>query len=63
MNNSIKNIYQKTIVIALYVIGIITAGSIIYGGYWIGKTSSYSFFYEDMVKKTIIQTVKPDALK
>jgi len=35
----------------------------IYGCYLVGKTTSYSFFYEDMVKKTIAQAVKPEALK
>lgn len=35
----------------------------IYGMYWIAKTVSYSLFYEDMVKQTIEQMVKPEALK
>jgi hypothetical protein len=35
----------------------------IYGGYWIAKTVSYSFFYEDMVEETIKEMVKPEALK
>jgi len=49
--------------IAVVVCGITLAGGIIYGCYWIAKTGSYSFFYEDMVIKTITQTVNPEALK
>lgn len=35
----------------------------IYGGYWVAKHGSYFFFYEDMVKQTIQETVKAEALK
>ena len=35
----------------------------IYGVYWIGKTISYKVFYEDMVRGTITEMVKPEALK
>ncbi len=36
---------------------------IIYGCYWITKTVSYSFFYEDMVQRTVVEMVKPEYLK
>ena len=39
------------------------ACGIIYGCYWLAKTGSYAFFYEDMVVKTITQTVKPEYLQ
>ena len=35
----------------------------IYGAYWLTKTVSYSFFYEDMVTRSIYQEVKPSCLK
>mgnify|MGYP000231292637 CR=1 FL=1 len=50
------------LIIMLFV-GIVVAASIIYGSYWAAKTFSYSFFYEDMVVRTITKTVKPEALK
>lgn len=43
-------------------LGIVVVCSI-YGGYWVVKTLSYSIFYEDMVRKTIVQMVKPEQLK
>ena len=36
---------------------------VIYGGFWIAKKTSYFFFYEDFVKETIKEVVKPEALK
>jgi hypothetical protein len=36
---------------------------IIYWCYLIGKTLSYKIFYEEMVKKTIVQLVKPESLR
>ena len=44
-------------------LGIALVLSFIYGCYWITKTISYAFFYEDMVKRTVTQMVKPEALK
>ena len=35
----------------------------IYGCYWVVKTGSYFFFYEDMVQETITEMVKPESLK
>ena len=49
--------------IVIFGVGIALVLSIIYGCYWVAKTVSYSFFYEDMVKRTVTQMVKPEALK
>lgn len=35
---------------------------VVYGAYWVAKNVSYSIFYEDMVEKTIIETVKNSCL-
>lgn len=34
----------------------------LWGMYWVAKTFSYWVFYEDMVKETIKQMVKPEYL-
>jgi hypothetical protein len=52
---------MKKIVIMLLALVIVFA--IIYGCYWLAKNLSYAFFYEDMVQRTIVQMVKPEALK
>lgn len=39
------------------------AAAIIYGTYWVGKTVSYSIFYEDMVQGTIKELVKTKCIK
>jgi len=49
------------IVVVLACLGVF--GGIIYGGFWVAKTVSYSIFYEDMVRQTIVEMVKPDSLK
>lgn len=36
---------------------------LIYGLYWVAKHGSYWLWYEDMVEETIIEMVKPEALK
>ena len=35
----------------------------VWGCIWVAKKVSYTLFYEDMVKATVIEMVKPDALK
>jgi hypothetical protein len=35
----------------------------VYGAYWTVKSLSYSFFYEDMVERTVVKMVKPECLK
>jgi len=42
---------------------LVALGFFIYGAYWVAKAVSYRVFYEDMVKKTITEVVKPEALK
>jgi hypothetical protein len=49
--------------IGYWIIGIILILAVIYGFYWMLKTGSYWLFYEDMVKQTIRELVKPIALK
>lgn len=41
---------------------IILAISVVYGCYWIGKTVSYTIFYESMVEQTVREMVKPEFL-
>jgi len=36
---------------------------LIWGGWWLAKTVSYKLWYEDMVKETITEMIKPEALK
>lgn len=54
-----KNIYY----VGGVLISIAILMSIVYGFYWVAKTVSYSIFYEDMVKQTIIDMVNKGALK
>jgi hypothetical protein len=35
----------------------------LYGAFWVGKTVSYKLFYEDMVRFTVQEMVKSEALK
>lgn len=50
---------QYTLVFVAGVIALIFA---LYGCYWWAKTFSYWLFYEDMVRETVIEMVKKDAL-
>jgi hypothetical protein len=36
---------------------------ICYGSFWLAKNGSYFFWYEDLVKETVIEMVKKEALK
>jgi len=49
--------------IALIIIGMLLFALCIYGSYWLAKTGSYMFFYEDMVRGTIQDMVKAGSLK
>lgn len=49
--------------IAVGIVSIAFSLLMIYGIYWVTKTGSYWLFYEDMVKQTVIEMVKPEALK
>ena len=39
------------------------AAVLMYGVYWVAKTVSYQVFYKDMVKQTVIEMVKENALR
>ena len=41
---------------------VIAVCALIYSMYWLAKTGSYFFFYEDMVKDTIREMVSPNYL-
>jgi len=51
---------SRFLVLFLAVIGI---ACFIVGAFWLAKNGSYFFFYEDMVKETIQELVKPEYLK
>ena len=55
-----KNIIKGGAIILLTVV---ITGGFIYGSYWVAKKMSYKWWYEDMVKQTITEMVKPEALK
>ena len=44
-------------------IAVIATCILIYTLFWIAKNTSYFFFYEDLVIKTIQETVKSECLK
>lgn len=52
--------FAKTMMV-LVLIAMVCGG--VYGCYWVTKTVSYSFFYEDMVERTVVKMVKPEYLK
>jgi len=54
---------NKLLKIVLAMGSLVISCLFIYGCYWIAKTVSYSIFYEDMVKQTIIEMVEPESLK
>jgi len=55
---------MKNAQIVLFIVtGIVVSCIALYGMYWVVKTVSYSIFYEDMVKNTIVEMVKKDSLK
>jgi len=49
--------------IGVVVAAIVTIVLMIYSCYWAAKTVSYKVFYRDMVRTTITEMVKPEALK
>lgn len=49
--------------IGLTIVGVIIFLAFLYLCYYVTKELSYSFFYEDMVKQTIQEMVKPGYLK
>ena len=55
-----KNGFLK---ISIVIVGIFTVTFFIYGCYWVAKTVSYKVFFANMVRSTITEMVKPEALK
>lgn len=51
---------MKDLLLAL--LGLVFAGCLTYGGYWVAKNVSYAVFYEGMVIETINETVKDSCL-
>lgn len=49
--------------LTVWVLAILIVGGVIYGGYWIAKTVSYTIFYKSMVESTVRDMVKKEALK
>jgi hypothetical protein len=45
------------------VVGIIVTILVLYCFYWVAKTVSYKIFYQDMVRATITEMVRPESLK
>lgn len=54
--NTMKNL-------GMFVIVIIGGFMFLYGVYWVAKHGSYWLWYDDMVKTTVQEMVKPEALK
>ena len=46
----------------LFIVGVIVFFLFTYGCYWALKTVSYTIFYEDMVRETVREMVKPEHL-
>lgn len=45
------------------VLGLVVAGTLMYGLYWVGKSLSYTIFYQDMVREEIREMVKEGSLR
>lgn len=52
---------MKNVLLVIAMIAVICV--VIYGGYYLAKNASYWLFYEDMVKETVQEMVKQEALK
>jgi len=59
----IKNYLPDALDFLAPVIGFVAVIAFIYFMYWVFKTGSYWFFYEDMVQETIREMVQSGALK
>ena len=44
-------------------VGMVALMAILYGGYWVGKYASYQLFYQEHVRATVREMVRPDALQ
>ena len=58
-----SRISKKRIIILLALAWILVAVPLSFGGWWIWRQVNYSFLYESMVRDTIKEMVRPEALK
>ena len=49
--------------VALIFLGIVAGSAVLYGSYRFTKYASYEIWYKDMVRDSIREMVKPEALK
>ncbi|MBP8285125.1 MAG: hypothetical protein KAX46_14635, partial [Chromatiaceae bacterium] len=49
--------------IVTYLGGAVLTAALMFGAYWLAKHGSYWLWYDSMVKETIQEMVKPEALK
>ena len=54
---------NKILKSAMTIIIFLSIIACLYGAYWVAKNVSYNLFYEDMVKATITEMIKPESLK
>lgn len=54
---------ESTLKVGFVCVVTVVVSLFIYGCYWAAKTVSYEIFYADMVKSSIVEMVKPEALK
>ncbi len=48
---------------AMWAAGLLALPFIIYGSFWLAKHGSYWLFYEQLVRETITEMIKPEYLK
>ena len=58
-----ENMKKGLLIFASISVGMIAVIFFIYACYWTVKTVSYNLFYEDMVRASITEMVKPEALR
>lgn len=61
--STIKNYLPDALDFLAPLLGLLAFIAFLYGMYWVFKTGSYWFFYEDMVQDTIREMVKAGSLK
>ena len=52
----------KTMKVAMWGFVVFVVCIFLYGSFWFAKNVSYWLWYEEMVKETVIEMVKPEAL-
>lgn len=58
-----KNLAELIWSVFVFTLIVLTIIGTVYGAYWAVKSLSYSFFYEDMVERTVVKMVRPECLK